>query len=277
MSLIWRPGYTWNETIWNPSMVTTALWLDAADANTITESGGVVSQWNDKSGNERNASQPTAAYRPTYQGTGLNNKPALSFDGGDDMLGFTDQSLGQNVGALSYFIVFIANTPAASDYRALFDLNTNGVPDRASFYPRSNALEAGGRRLDTDSYQFQQATTLGTSATIGAAIFNYSAATLGASLNGAALSFRTGGFQTSGNTSNTSSTYIALGSSVNYASQFGPALASSCNCKISEFVCLQSAASDTDRQKMEGYLAHKWGLTANLPSGHPYKTVGPTP
>jgi len=262
---------------WDPSFISTALWLDAADASTITESGGAVSQWNDKSGNGRNASQPTAINKPTYQSTGLNNKPALSFNGTNSMLGFTDQSLGQNVGALSYFIVFIANTPAISDYKALFDLNTNGNPDRASLYPRSNALEAGGRRLDADSYQFQQVSTLGTSATIGAAIYNYSAATLGVSLNGAALSFRTGGFQTSGNTSNTNSTYIALGSTVNPASQFQPFAALSCDCKISEFVCLQSAASDTDRQKLEGYLAHKWGLTANLPNGHPYKTAVPVP
>jgi hypothetical protein len=33
----------------------------------------------------------------------------------------------------------------------------------------------------------------------------------------------------------------------------------------------------TNRQLLEGYLAHKWGLTANLPNDHPYKTVGPTP
>ena len=26
-----------------------------------------------------------------------------------------------------------------------------------------------------------------------------------------------------------------------------------------------------ERQKIEGYLAHKWGLTANLPSAHPFK------
>jgi hypothetical protein len=28
--------------------------------------------------------------------------------------------------------------------------------------------------------------------------------------------------------------------------------------------------------KMEGYLAHKWGLTGNLPSNHDYKTLWPT-
>ena len=35
--------------------------------------------------------------------------------------------------------------------------------------------------------------------------------------------------------------------------------------------------SDTqsDREKIEGYLAHKHGLTANLPADHPYKTTAP--
>jgi hypothetical protein len=47
--------------------------------------------------------------------------------------------------------------------------------------------------------------------------------------------------------------------------------------KISELIIISSVATLNLRQKVEGYLAHKWGLTANLPAGHPYKTVGPTP
>jgi len=34
--------------------------------------------------------------------------------------------------------------------------------------------------------------------------------------------------------------------------------------------------SDADRQKLEGYLAHKWGLQANLPADHPYKAAAPS-
>jgi hypothetical protein len=34
--------------------------------------------------------------------------------------------------------------------------------------------------------------------------------------------------------------------------------------------------ADADRQRIEGYLAHKWGLVGSLPSGHPYKTAAPT-
>ena len=34
-------------------------------------------------------------------------------------------------------------------------------------------------------------------------------------------------------------------------------------------------ATQTNSEKIEGYLAHKWGLTSDLPSNHPYKTTAP--
>ena len=43
-----------------------ALWLDAADASTVTLSGANVTAWKDKSGNGYDAIQPTTAYQPTY-------------------------------------------------------------------------------------------------------------------------------------------------------------------------------------------------------------------
>jgi hypothetical protein len=45
---------------------------------------------------------------------------------------------------------------------------------------------------------------------------------------------------------------------------------------ISEIVSTETILSTGNRQKLEGYLAHKWGLTANLPADHPYKTTPPT-
>ncbi len=59
------------------------LWLDASDVSTITESGGLVSQWNDKSGNGNNATQGTGANQPTTGDTSQNGLNTLSFDGGD--------------------------------------------------------------------------------------------------------------------------------------------------------------------------------------------------
>ena len=53
--------FTWNETVWNPSMISTALWLDAADASTVILNSSNVSQWNDKSGNGKHVSATGAA------------------------------------------------------------------------------------------------------------------------------------------------------------------------------------------------------------------------
>ena len=44
---------------------------------------------------------------------------------------------------------------------------------------------------------------------------------------------------------------------------------------IAEVIITNAKQSGSDREKFEGYLAHKWGLTANLDSGHPYKTTPP--
>jgi hypothetical protein len=62
---------------WTPTELTTALWFDAADQSTITESGGSVSQWNDKSGNARHISQATAGLQPAYQSNIQNGLPAV--------------------------------------------------------------------------------------------------------------------------------------------------------------------------------------------------------
>ena len=46
---------------------------------------------------------------------------------------------------------------------------------------------------------------------------------------------------------------------------------------IAEIVVTNTVLSTENRQKLEGYLAHKWGLTANLASSHPYKSTLPPP
>jgi hypothetical protein len=41
--------------------------------------------------------------------------------------------------------------------------------------------------------------------------------------------------------------------------------------KLGELLIYNFVLSDKQIQQIEGYLAHKWGLLANLPSNHPYK------
>lgn len=264
--------------LWSPANITTALWLDAADASTVTTVSSAVSEWRDKSGNNRNASQPTSSRRPIYSTAFLNSKAVVSFDGSNDILGFSDRTLASNVSAISYFFTAVSNNPSTSDYHALIDVGTNPGNDRATVYFRSSTIEAGGRRLDSDSYQFHQAGAVTTSACIGSVLFDYQTTSLGIAFNGSAISYRAGSFQTAGTTSNTNSTFISIGATTDTGvDAFTSASSGACNCRIAEIIAVQSSVPTSTREKLEGYLAHKWGLTANLPAGHPYKTVGPTP
>ena len=78
------------------------LWLDATDTSTITLNAGNVSQWRDKSGNGRHASQGTASAQPLYQPSGLNGRPTIRSDGGDVLEFPWDGTIND----MSYYIVY---------------------------------------------------------------------------------------------------------------------------------------------------------------------------
>ena len=63
----------------SPLDLSPLLWLDASDTSTITESGGAVSQWDDKSGNGNDFVQATAANQPTTGASTFNSLNVLDF------------------------------------------------------------------------------------------------------------------------------------------------------------------------------------------------------
>ena len=63
----------------SPLDLSPVLWLDASDTSTITEVGGAVSQWDDKSGNGNDVVQATAALQPTTGTRTLNGLNVLDF------------------------------------------------------------------------------------------------------------------------------------------------------------------------------------------------------
>lgn len=87
-----NPVSNWGQPVvsswlnFTPLSLQPALWLDASDTTTITESGGAVSQWNDKSGNSRNFTQAVGISQPTTGTRTLNGLNVLDFDGSNHFL-----------------------------------------------------------------------------------------------------------------------------------------------------------------------------------------------
>ena len=238
---------------WTPAALGSdlALWLDAADSSTITLNGSTVSQWNDKSGNARHATQGTAASQPTYSQNQLSGKPAVVFDGTDDFM------------SVSAFNNAVSLALIGSGGSVLSPLISGAAP--LDFSPAWNANEA------TVDYRGRTNTTI-RSVNLGGGINNFSIGFISLdSANGEVKLSGNGGTQTSFSQTIVSSdtTINTLGRDYQGSSQFA-------NGRIAEVVVASSLLSTTDRQRLEGYLAWKWGLEANLPSGHPFKNTPPT-
>ncbi len=73
--------------------IDTALFLDASDTSTITQTAGSVSAWNDKSGAGNTFIQPTGSDQPTTGVATLNGNNAISYDGSTDHLYNTSGSV----------------------------------------------------------------------------------------------------------------------------------------------------------------------------------------
>jgi hypothetical protein len=130
-----------NSTLWDPSRITTALWLDASDSTTLTTVSGSISEWRDKSGNSRNAVQSTAAYRPST--STLNNLTILTFDGINDNMNIPTTIL-QSQSKPNIFYVFVPNNNNSNNaYSPEITFNSTNNGDNGSFhYVKSNLLGA---------------------------------------------------------------------------------------------------------------------------------------
>jgi len=234
--------------LWTPAEIATAQWFDADDESTITLNGAAVSQWADKSGNTRHAAQATPTAQPALVASGRNGRDIVVFDGTSDTLphGF---ALTSNICSL----FAVASVGAQAGYRGIYTTNganaTNimmlargGTSNWGTYY--SNAYRQANTNIQGAGWQILEMLRGGIS---GAYMRNGSA---------------------DGSFSGSEGQNGAIGGNAT-GSQF-------CDLSVAEIILLQTNPDETTRQKIEGYLAHKWGLTANLLSGHPYKSAPPT-
>jgi Zn-dependent protease with chaperone function len=268
-------------------MISTALWLDANDSATITESGGAITTWADKSGNNRT---DTADGNPTYSATGMStSKPAVQLDGTGD--GFVSSITGiGSFNALDVYMVTQTTAAAAINTNSGAFWGYGNISGAAGAYPANQGLvfasSTSSFATETIALFLQSgvAGVLGSTTYSRAAntaqILNSKYSTLGTSLfaNGAAISIDLADQATA--STNSAPSALTYTNDTNFrvgSFRTGGNLIYSPAIKFAEVIVSSTLLSTLNRQRIEGYLAHKWGLEANLPNDHPYKNVGPTP
>lgn len=109
---------------------TLLLWLDASDLATITEVGGKVSQWNDKSSAARHAVQATDTARGVRNTTRFASG-GIEFAGAE---GMTFTSLNLTTGTTIFFVCYFTSTNAAYTSLALAGGNLQLGVDYAAIH-----------------------------------------------------------------------------------------------------------------------------------------------
>jgi len=123
----------------------------------------------------------------------------------------------------------------------------------------------GGRRVAANAYQGVGVSAFSLPFVIISVVINYSTATLTLYENGAQTATRV--FQESGVTEDAGGAmYIGSNAAGNGAFFNGD---------LAELAIIPFAASQTLRQRAEGYVAHEWALNGGLVAGHPYRAFPP--
>lgn len=252
--------------LWTPSLLGADLsfWVDAADQSTITVATG-VSEWRDKSGNNRHFSQSTPANQPAYSDTGFLGLPGITFDGTNDslrLIGISSLITNRTHGVYWVFRRISSNAGGQGYNPTISVYPSNGTSDYGGLHyvKHSNSFGASYPYYGAPS-QFQYDVTSGTAYnnSIGYVMSFQANAPTGAI---AWSVHRSGTFE--GNTNNIATPNTNNAGYV-LAHQIAPLRY--LNCVFAEVIMARNT-NTARRQIIEGYLAHKWGITLN--ASHPY-------
>lgn len=256
-------------TLWTPARLSPGptLWLDASDSSTVTSSvlgsNLAVFDWRDKSGNNRHVSQSIVSSRPYYITASWGSRlPILDFDGVNDFM--TGSAAISNIITAATYSAFVVGLAVTASGTPQFAYQSDAFYGDTGGYISMYVTASG----NAGAYNYVSGVT-GDVAT-GSYTFG-SASLFYAEHSGSNIIFRlNAGTAVSASSGNT----FSLLSSLQVGRQFN----SNDYCldgEIGEVIFTSQSLSNSNRQLVEGYLAHKWGLTANLPSNHPYKEIPP--
>lgn len=261
---------------WGPWAVYPGVWLD--DDSPLLEATGLANAWGSKGGIEgAEFSYFNAADRPTIVESSLNSRRTLSFDATDYLTSTQSglMNLYRNVSDAWMFAVFRREThdAGAAVVRpiVIFAHSTTlyRVGLRITSGPSGNdgLVGFGGRRLDSDSYNEVLSGTIAPATWhIALGRINYTTREIDLRVDGESVASASGAFSGAGLTENSASGRARVGANV--ASTPDVFLDGS----LAAVLCGNTQLSDQDCEKLEGWAAHRYGVTSNLPLGHPYKT-----
>jgi hypothetical protein len=216
-----------------------ALWLDAADATTLTLGGSSVTAWRDKSGANRTT---TVVSAPTYSATGFGGRPTVTFANNS-----ITTTLASNPGPnFSMFFVGIQNGGAVINAGG-YELFYRGDFSAYCFFGPGGGM--GNSHITQPNIQIVQS-----------AIANETPQYWFVTLNGVYS-------QNGGLAGFNGQPVVASNAAVNIGGFTG---------QLCELIVYQGALGTSQRQQIEGYLAWKWGLQASLINTHPHFGAAPT-
>lgn len=265
--------------LWLPDVLRPALWLDANDESTITIATG-VSEWRDKSGNQRNVTQATGATQPTQTLGGLNGKSVLSFNGSQYLTSPAATSTWNflhNTNGSTVIAVWKAGN-VANPNAAYGLMGTNAVASANVGYALLYDDRLSSSRNDRAISTIERGVG-GTSTVSNVSLDNAHPANTPVIISQVAD-------PNNGTAANRSFIRVNRGSAIQQnTSLLSPSTANAsfplqigaCGNNtfpmvgyVAEVIILPSIASNSTRQLLEGYLAWKWGLQDNLSQDHPF-------
>jgi hypothetical protein len=228
----------------------------------MTLNSGNVSAWSDKSLLGNNATQSTALNQPSYAASSVNGLGSVVFDGSNDLLivpvsGIADA--GTHCVAWVFARLGAGNNDGYSPSVGVL-VSSSGDDLGALHYVKSD-LAGASYPYYTDGRVSYDGAGSYTQGSIEVMMF---------SVGGGSFSVAKNGTFEGGNSFSGPPGSRAAGFTL--GSQQVPTRYS--HIRMCEVVALFNP-SDADKQKLEGYLAHKWGVQSKLPANHPYKNSAP--
>ena len=230
------------------------LWAGDAIQGVVT--GTTLAQWSDQSGYAYHLVQDTGSERPTYLVNQLNGLPAVDFDGGNDRLALTGDQI--QMGTRHRTIVALIRPDTTSAGIIVGTNDRNGLA-----LARNGSGTVTLYRTDTPPQVL--GTSLGTvpAGSWGIVAVVVTPTTVTFSINGTTEAPDS---DTTAVTGTTRRLIVARSEVAGGVNNFDG--------RIAELGIAPNIAL-ADVQRWEGYLAHKYALTAQLPAGHPYKSTRP--